>query len=194
MLRSGNCWNLGADPTISSWTQTASFGLPKSGQYRISRLDPVSREIREFAIPTPGSRPYSLAFDRRGLRWFTQESGNRIGLLDPSDGSFEEFRLPTLAAGLDGLELDSEGNLWFGERGAGKLGRLNPNRREIEEFDLPGSGVKLWQIALDLEGRIWFTRLGAHGFDPDCGTTSLYEVPSAVSGAQALAVDCSDRI
>src|SRR4051794_13047691 len=48
----------------------------------------------EFALPTPGSGPTTIALSPDGTLWFTEQAGNRIGRMAPDGTAIKEFELP----------------------------------------------------------------------------------------------------
>src|SRR6267143_5883844 len=79
-----------------------------------SDLDgPVQASIKEWPVPTPGSRPHDPRVARDGSIWWTGQLANKLGRLDPRTGEMKEYLLKTPRTGPHGLAEDREGNIWF---------------------------------------------------------------------------------
>ena len=50
--------------------------------------------IKEWVVPTPGSRPHDPLAARDGSIWYTGQFANVLGRLDPKTGKIKEYRLP----------------------------------------------------------------------------------------------------
>ena len=72
---------------------------------------PVS--IKEWVVPTLGSRPHDPLATPDGSIWYTGKYANVLGRVDPKTGEMKEFPLKTPASGPHGLTVDKNGNIWF---------------------------------------------------------------------------------
>src|SRR5438094_9304672 len=73
---------------------------------------PAKVSIKEWPVPTPGSRPHDPLATRDGSLWYTGQMANVLGRLDPKTGKFKEFPLKTPHSGPHGLVEDKDGNIW----------------------------------------------------------------------------------
>jgi virginiamycin B lyase len=55
--------------------------------------------IKEWPVPTPGSRPHDPLATKDGVIWWTGQLANTLGRLDPSTGQTKEYVLKTTAHG-----------------------------------------------------------------------------------------------
>jgi len=87
---------------------------------RIGRLDPATRQVSEWSIPTPGAGPYCLELDAQGNCWFVESDLSRVGKLDPHRNTITEF-IPLLGTGgiTNDLALDGAGSVWMSPFGCG---------------------------------------------------------------------------
>src|SRR5438477_12319634 len=69
--------------------------------------------IKEWDVPTPGSRPHDPAVAPDGSLWYTGQMANTLGRLDPATGQCREFALTTPDSGAHGLMADGEWDIWF---------------------------------------------------------------------------------
>jgi virginiamycin B lyase len=141
-------------------------------------------DIREFAIPTPNSRPIAIEEGPDGRMWFSEEAGGRVGRIEP-DGSVSEFLLPTPAGKppylLAALAFDKVGDLWvqqyvdhahpdaaMPDRIVRVPGRLlaGPARawaeKELDLYPVPTRDTVMHRIAQGPDGAIWFTEMNAN--------------------------------
>src|SRR5438128_1098143 len=71
---------------------------------------PVNAAIKEWPVPTPGSRPHDPLATRDGAIWWTGQLANTLGRLDPTTGQAKEYVLKTARTGPHGLTEDKDGN------------------------------------------------------------------------------------
>jgi len=93
--------------------------------------------IKEFDVPTPGSRPHDPAVAPDGSLWYTGQAANKLGRLDPATGKFKEFPLKIPASGPHGLVADSEGYIWFTAISKGYIGKLIQTPAKSENIIYP---------------------------------------------------------
>ena len=69
--------------------------ITDGGLNAIVRVDPRTRKVRRFPLPasTGDANLNTATFDRRGILWFTGQSGV-YGRLDPRSGKLRVFRAP----------------------------------------------------------------------------------------------------
>src|SRR4051812_38167272 len=72
----------------------------------------VSVSIKEWVVPTLGSRPHDPLATPDGSIYWTGMYANVIGRLDPKTGAMKEFPLKTAKSGPHGLTADKDGNIW----------------------------------------------------------------------------------
>src|SRR5436853_1430995 len=94
-------------------------------------------EIREWEVPTPGSRPHDPLAARDGSLWYAGQFVNLLGRFDPATQSFREYKLPHEGSGPHGLKEDAEGAIWFTANFAGYIGRLDPATGGVREYPMP---------------------------------------------------------
>jgi virginiamycin B lyase len=102
---------------------------------------PVSVTIKEWNVPTLGSRPHDPEPGPDGTIWWTGMFANVLGRFDPRTGEFKEYPAKTAGSGPHGLAFDKDGKLWFTANSKGYIGRLDPKTGEIGEFAMP-EGVR----------------------------------------------------
>jgi virginiamycin B lyase len=67
--------------------------ITDGGQNAIVRFDPSSKAVKLFRLPEefPGANLNTATFDRKGILWFTGQSGV-YGRVDPSSGKVEAWK------------------------------------------------------------------------------------------------------
>ncbi|MGA2353497.1 MAG: hypothetical protein ABSG02_03310 [Terriglobales bacterium] len=143
----------------------------------------LNLQIKEYDVPTPGSRPHDPAVAPDGSLWYTGQGANKLGRLDPKTGEFKEYPLKTANSGAHGLVADKAGNIWFTAIAGGYIGKLNPKTGEIAEYR-PSDGTKIdpHTPMFDHDGILWFTNEETNyigRLDPQTGRMTLTKLPTA---------------
>lgn len=147
---------------------------------KIGRLDPVTSNIVEFAIPTANSQPQDIASGGNVL-YFTEAGANKIGKID-LNGNITEYAIPTANSQPRGITVAADGSVYFTQFNSGKIGRLDPVAGTIVEFALPtGSGAP-FGITTDISGNLWFTELNANRIGTLVVPAPLQAQPVAIVG------------
>lgn len=114
--------------------------------------------IKEWIVPTPGSRPHDPLATADGAIWYTGQMANVLGRLDPKTGSFKEYRAPVPDSGPHGLVADNAGDIWFTANFKGYIGRLEPKTSTFTEYRLPDPAARDPHTPIfDQKGTLWFT-------------------------------------
>src|SRR5438093_9179346 len=101
----------------------------------------VQVTIKEWVVPTPGSRPHDPLATADGAIWYTGQFANVLGRLDPKTGQIKEYRL-TPNAGPHGLTADKDGNIWYTANFGSRVGKLNPKTGELTEYRMPNTAAR----------------------------------------------------
>ena len=97
-------------------------------------------EIREWVVPTPGSRPHDPLAYPDGSIWYTGHMANVLGRVDPRSGKITEYHPDIPSSGPHGLVADQDGNIWFTGNFAGYIGRFDPTHRQLHRLQAARSG------------------------------------------------------
>jgi virginiamycin B lyase len=140
-------------------------------------------DIREYEVPTRGSRPHDPAVAPDGSLWYTGQGANKLGRLDPKTGAFKEYPLKTPNSGPHGLVADKDGNIWFTAISGGYVGKLDPKSGEITEYRAADNAkIDPHTPVFDHDGVLWFTNEETNyvgRLDPRTGKMTLTELPTA---------------
>src|SRR5687767_6045657 len=111
--------------------------ITDGGLNAIVRVDPQTQRMRRF--PLPASSGYAnlntAVFDRRGVLWFTGQSGV-YGRLDPKLGKVRVFRAPR-GEGPYGITVTPSGIVYFASLAGSYLGRVDAVRSTVRVLSPP---------------------------------------------------------
>ena len=123
----------------------------------------VEVSIKEWTVPTPGSRPHDPLVAPDGSIWYAGIQGNLLGRFDPETNQFKEYRLKTPKSGPHGLVADKEGNIWFTAQQGGYIGKLDPKTGDVTEYRMPDPKARDPHTPMfDHKGNLWFTLSGSN--------------------------------
>ena len=118
----------------------------------------TSVSIREWDVPSLGSRPHDPLAAADGSLWWTGQWANVLGRLDPRTGAMKEFPLTRPKSGPHGLVEDKAGNVWFTGNSAGYIGKLDPRSGKVTEYPMPDPAARDPHTPIfDAKGTLWFT-------------------------------------
>jgi virginiamycin B lyase len=153
----------------------------------------VEVTIKEWVVPTPGSRPHDPLAAPDGAIWYSGQMANVLGRLDPKTGRFNEYRLPVAQSGPHGLVMDASGNVWFTANFQGYIGRLDPKTGKVSEYKLPDAAARDPHTPIfDRRGTLWFTVQGGDmigRLTPQTGEVKLAHVPTPRANPYGILVD-----
>lgn len=143
---------------------------------------PAEVSIKEWTVPTPGSRPHDPLLAPDGSVWFSGHMANLLGRFDPKTQQFKEFHLPHPNSGPHGLVADKDGNIWFTGNFSHYIGKLNPKTGEVKEYPLDPKARDPHTPLFD-NGMLFFTVQSADlvgRLDPKApdGNVKLVSVPT----------------
>ena len=171
--------------------------ITDGGLNAIVRVDPKTRRVRRF--PLPASSGYAnlntAAFDRRGVLWFTGQSGI-YGRLDPSVGKVRVFRAPR-GAGPYGITATPSGAVYYASLAGSYLGRVDVARSTVRVLQPPTRDQGARRAWSDSKGRIWVSEWNAGKvamYAPATGRWREWRLPGASPMPYAVYVDETDIV
>ena len=82
------------EPSNAISTYLAAHFAPKPTLSAVLITGPISVSIREWLVPTLGSRPHDPLAAADGSIWWTGQYASKLGRVDPRTGAMKEFPLP----------------------------------------------------------------------------------------------------
>jgi virginiamycin B lyase len=153
---------------------------------------PVQVNIREWQVPTPGSRPHDPLAARDGSIWYTGQLSNKLGRVDPKTGQIREYPVKPQTAP-HGLVEDRDGKIWFTGNHTGVIGKLDPKTGDVTEYPMPDAKAKdPHSLHFDQSGMLWFTLQQSNlmaRLDPKSGQITLIPSPTPRSRPYGIIVN-----
>jgi virginiamycin B lyase len=171
--------------------------ITDSGLNAIVRVDPRTRRVRRFPLPAAAgyANLNTAVFDRRGVLWFTGQSGV-YGRLDPRAGTVRVFRAPR-GAGPYGITATPSGVVYFASLAGSYLGRVDPARSTVRVLQPPTRNQGARRAWSDSKGRIWVSEWNAGRvarYVPATGRWREWRLPGASPMPYAVYVDETDAV
>jgi len=171
--------------------------ITDGGLNAIVRVDPKTRRVRVF--PLPESSGYAnlntAVFDRRGVLWFTGQSGI-YGRLDPKVGKVRVFPAPR-GQGQYGITVTPSGDVYYASLAGSYLGKVDVVRSTVRVLNPPTRGQGARRAWSDSKGRIWVSEWNAGKvamYVPATGRWREWRIPGATPMPYAVYVDDRDVI
>ena len=99
--------------------------ITDGGQNAIVRFDPATKAVKLFPLPKefPGANLNTATFDRKGILWFTGQSGV-YGRVDPASGKVEAWKAPK-GAGPYGITTTPNGDVWYASLAGDHIAKID---------------------------------------------------------------------
>jgi virginiamycin B lyase len=163
------------------------------GLNAIVRVDHDTLEVTTY--PLPASTGYTnlntATFDKRGVLWFTGQSGI-YGRLNPSTGAMRVFRAPG-GTGPYGIATTPKGQVWYASLAGSHIARINVSTGKATVLRPPTRDQGARRIWSDSAGRLWVSEWNAGKvarYDPATRKWREWRLPGP---AQPYAVYVDDR-
>jgi virginiamycin B lyase len=171
--------------------------MTDGGLNAIVRVDPRTRRVRRFPLPRQGADANlnTATFDRRGVLWFTGQSGI-YGRLDPKVGRVRVFGAPR-GEGPYGITTTPRGAVYYASLAGSYVGRIDTRTGKVTVLNPPTRGQGARRVWSDSRGRIWVSewnagRLGV--YDPARRRWGEWRVPGPNPQPYAVYVDNRDLV
>ncbi len=153
----------------------------------------VQVSIKEWQVPTPGSRPHDPLFAPDGSVWYSGQMANTLGRFDPKTNQFKEYHPKTPMSGPHGLVADKDGNIWFTANFKAYIGKLDPKTGQVTEYPMPDPKARDPHTLLFApNGNIYFTVQSANmvgRLNPKSGEVELVDSPTPKSNPYGMVVN-----
>jgi virginiamycin B lyase len=171
------------------------FTVQRANKY--GRLDPRTREVKLWTVPTEGALPYGMVNAPDGSIWVALFGTNKLGRVDGETGALREVTLPAAGARPRRLAVDETGVVWYSDYARGYLGSYNPRTNGFKEWLSPGGDRSApYGIAVAPDGRIIYNeaRTGSMvAFDRKTEKSETVKIPTSGSIVRNMAVDSTRK-
>jgi len=171
--------------------------ITDGGLNAIVRVDPGTEKVSVYPLPS-GRESVNLntaAFDKRGVLWFTGQSGI-YGRLDQKTGRVEVFDAPK-GAGPYGIAAAPDGTVYYASLAGNYIARLDSKTDAATVIEPPTPKQGARRVWADSQGHIWVSEwnVGQLGrYDPAGNTWKEWRLPGKNPGAYAVYVDDQDKV
>jgi virginiamycin B lyase len=159
---------------------------------------PAKVTIKEWQVPTKGSRPHDPLAMPDGSLWYTGHRASVLGRLDPKTGKITEYHTKTPISGPHGLTADKDGNIWYTGNFKGYIGKLDPKTGQFTEYRMPDAKARDPHTPIfDKTGNLWFTVQGGNMIGklvPATGEIKLVQAPTPRSLPYGTVIDSKNTL
>jgi virginiamycin B lyase len=171
--------------------------ITDSGLNAIVRVDPKTDAVRSYRLPAsaPGANLNTATFDKRGVLWFTGQSGF-YGRLDPRTGAMRVFRAPR-GFGPYGIATTPGGTVYYASLAGSYLGRIDVRTGKATVLQPPTRDQGARRAWADSRGRIWISEWNASKlgrYDPATRRWREWRLPGRSPQPYAVYVDERDVV
>jgi virginiamycin B lyase len=135
--------------------------ITDGGLNAIVRVDPRTQRVRRFPLPARSAYANlnTATFDRRGVLWFTGQSG-LYGRLDPKVGRVRVFAAPR-GTGPYGITTTPGGAVYYASLAGSYVGRIDVRTGRATVLRPPTMRQGARRVWSDSRGRIWVSEWNA---------------------------------
>ena len=170
--------------------------LTDGGQNAIVRVDPKTRAVKAWELPSGGYANLNTAiFDGKGLHWFTGQSGI-YGRLDPRTGDIKVFDAPR-GRGPYGIHATPDGTVYYASLAGSYVGRIDSASGAVTVLEPPTKGQGARRVWSDSKGTVWVAEWNSgqlSRYEPQTGRWSQWKAPGSAPKVYAVYVDESDKV
>jgi virginiamycin B lyase len=151
--------------------------------------------IREWLLPSLGSRPHDPLAADDGSVWWTGQWSTVLGRLDPTTGDVTQY--PVTDDGARGPHtpiFDQDGTLWFTLQ-SGMVGRLLPETGEMTIVTTPSDDTYPYGIVVSSVGVPWYVDFRGNrlaSVDPQTMEIQEHVLPSPDARPRRIAITPDD--
>ncbi|MFB9265331.1 lyase [Bradyrhizobium erythrophlei] len=171
--------------------------VTEGGQNAIARVDPADHKVTLFPLPEKAAYANlnTGVFDKRGVYWFTGQSGF-YGRLDPKSGDMKVFEAPR-GVGPYGITVTPKGDIWYASLAGSHIARIDlaTGNASLVQPPTPNQGAR--RVWSDSQGRIWVSEWNSGNVsvhDPADGSWKAWKLPGKSPRTYAVYVDDKDKV
>jgi virginiamycin B lyase len=171
--------------------------ITDGGLNAIVRVDPRTRRVRRFPLPSRSAYANlnTATFDRRGVLWFTGQSGI-YGRLHPKTGRVRVFAAPR-GLGPYGIATTPRGAVYYASLAGSYVGRIDIRTGKATVLRPPTRNQGARRVWSDSRGRIWVSEWNAGKlgmYNPAMRRWREWRLPGRSPQAYAVYVDERDVV
>jgi virginiamycin B lyase len=171
--------------------------ITDGGLNAIVRVDPRTRRVRRFPLPSRSAYANlnTATFDRRGVLWFTGQSGI-YGRLHPKTGRVRVFAAPR-GLGPYGIATTPRGAVYYASLAGSYVGRIDIRTGKATVLRPPTRNQGARRVWSDSRGRIWVSEWNAGKlgmYNPARRRWREWRLPGRAPQAYAVYVDERDVV
>jgi virginiamycin B lyase len=171
--------------------------ITDGGLNAIVRVEPSTREVRRFPLPAdrPSTNLNTAVFDRRGVLWFTGQSGI-YGRVMPDTGAVDVFDAPN-GRGPYGITVTPDGTVYYASLAGSYVGRIDTATGQASVLQPPTGDQGTRRVWADSRGRVWSSQWNAGQvavYDPATERWREWRLPGEAPQAYAVFVDDRDKV
>ena len=171
--------------------------ITDGGLNAIVRVDPATEKITVYPLPSgrEGANLNTATFDKRGVLWFTGQSGI-YGRLNSKVGKVEVFDAPK-GPGPYGITATPDGTAYYASLAGSYIARLDSDTGAATVIEPPTPKQGARRVWADSNGNIWVSEWNAGQvgrYDPAANTWKEWKLPGKNPGAYAVYVDDRDKV
>ncbi len=171
--------------------------LTDGGQNAIVRVDPKTRQVKRWKLPEDSgyTNLNTAIFDRKGIHWFTGQSGI-YGRLDPKSGDLRLFDAPK-GRGPYGIHATPDGTVYYASLAGSYIARLDGASGAATVIEPPTRRQGARRVWSDSKGHIWVAEWNSGNlsrYEPASGKWSMWQAPGDDPHVYAVYVDDTDKV
>jgi len=171
--------------------------ITDGGQNAIVRVDPVSRAVRVFPLPSDSdyANLNTLTFDAKGRGWFTGQGGY-YGRVIPATGEVKVWKAPR-GRGPYGITTTPSGDVYYASLAGSHIARIDTETGATTVIEPPTRDQGARRVWSDSRGRIWvsYWNTGQVGmYDPATNAWREWTLPGNSPHCYAVWVDPADKV
>jgi len=171
--------------------------ITDSGLNAIVRVDMATKAIKTWALPT--STGYAnlntATFDRKGVLWFTGQSGYH-GRLDPASGKLDVWNSP-LGRGPYGIATTPSGEVYYASLAGSHIAKINLETGEATVIKPPTEGQGARRVWADSKNFVWVSEWNSgqvSRYDPATASWRVWKLPGEKPRTYSVYVDETDKV
>ena len=171
--------------------------LTDGGQNAIVRVDPKTRAVKVWPLPADSgyTNLNTATFDRKGVHWFTGQSGI-YGRLDPRSGKMEVFESPK-GRGTYGIHVTPDGSVYYASLAGSHIAKVDTGSGKATVIEPPTPRQGARRVWSDSKGNIWVSEWNSGNlsrYEPKSGKWTSWHAPGDDPHLYAVYVDETDKV